>query len=90
MGRLSVCVTRTNWFDFGEDPDLDTTTRILNDSSPLGATGLKRYVAYLNKLWTDLADIWCVSWLGDEDKPILNSVQVRIQIWHIGGMQEVN
>ena len=23
------CVTRTNCFDFGEDPDLDPTTRIL-------------------------------------------------------------
>ena len=62
--RMKFCgqvgyVTRTNWFDFGEDPNLDPFLRIyLFIILHHWVTGLKRHIAeYLKKLWTDLDEI---------------------------------
>ena len=65
------CVTTTNWFDFGEDLNPDTTIRIFCDSSPLKDRAQKRYIArYLKKLWTDSDETWWTVWVCDFDELI--------------------
>ena len=60
-------MTRTNWFDFSEDPSPIIFLMILHH----WVIGLKRYIAgYLKKLWTDQNTTWWMSWLGDKNKPI--------------------
>ena len=69
------CVTKTNLFDFGEDPDSDPDRRIFSffksDSSPLSA-GSKTIcnIAYFKKLWTSFDKNWWMSCISDEHKPI--------------------
>ena len=44
LGGQSRCVARTNYFDFGEDQDLETRIFLI-DSSPFRNGAQKRYIA---------------------------------------------
>ena len=62
------CVTRTNWLDFGEDPDPDPTTRIFKVIRHHWEIGLNRYIAWcLKKLWTGSDETWWACWVRDEE-----------------------
>ena len=65
------CVTRTNWLDFGEDPNPDPTTRIFKVILHHWEIGLNRYITrYLKKLWTDSDETWWTSWVCEKDELI--------------------
>ena len=71
FGGQVRCVTRTNRFDFGEDPDPDPATRIFKRFFTIERRGQKRYIArYLKRLWTDSDETWWAGWVCDEDELI--------------------
>ena len=67
---VSRCVTRKNWFNFGEDPNPDLTIFwvIIIHHWELW---LNRYTArYVKKLWMDSDKTWWTGWVCNKDKLI--------------------
>ena len=84
------CVTRPNWFDFGEDPDLDPTNRILNVILHHWEIGPKTIYSMISQKVVDgftlnLVDTFGV-WQGRIDS-ILVKIRNRIWIWELFNFQ---
>ena len=84
-----VCVTRTNWLDFGEDPDPDTRIfKVILHHWAIRPKTIYRKISqkFVDRLWQNLVDE--LIWWQEQANSIL--VQVLIQIRPISGTQNVN
>jgi len=79
------CVKRTKWLDFGEDPDLDPTTRIFKVILHHWEMVWNWYRAqYLKKLWMDSDEAWGTVWMWQGR---IDSILVKIRIRSGSGQQ---
>ena len=88
LGQVG-CVTRTNWLDFGEDPDPTTGIfKVMLHHWEMGPKTMYRMISLkvVDELWQNEVDE-LVRWQEQADSIL---VQVRIQIRPISGKQYVN